>query len=85
MLFDLLRLGVAVVAAVNAVVGDVEVALHRLIIGNALMVRAGEILDLELLVALSHSLALPLHKAADKGHTDKLTILNLTEVCGAWV
>ena len=69
----------------NAVVGSIEVALHRLVVGDALMVRAGKTVDFELLVALCHSLLLPLHKAADKCHTDKLTILNLTEVCCAWV
>jgi hypothetical protein len=58
----LLRFGVAVVAAVNAVVGSVKVALHRLVVCNALMVRAAHTLNFALLVALYHRLVLPAHK-----------------------
>ena len=65
----------------NAVVGSVEVTLHRLVVCDALMVRAAQTLNFCFLVALYHLLALPAHKREDKSHTDKLTILNLTEVC----
>lgn len=62
MLFDLLCLSVAVVAAMDAVVCCVEVAFHRLIVGDALMVRAVQTIYLALLVALDHRLVLPAHK-----------------------